>query len=156
MKEPEEIVEAKLLDLLSNYVTGADIIGALSPTPEGEEKLAADTHIDVFVDQSAQGIDWKGPGVPCTYSVRVAVHYARADDKTGEGFRNVCRCVRTALSALLGDGCAALDGEGFYCDAFTLDSTSTSPDFASDEGGMSKTYNATVAGRYIPPTQEES
>ena len=155
MKEPEEIIESQLLTILAAAVPELDTIGALSPCEVGEEKLAADTHIDVFVDQSAQGIDWKGPGVPCTYSVRVAVHYARADDKTGEGFRNVCRCVRTTLSALLGDGCAALDGEGFYCDAFTLDSTSTTPDFASDEGGMSKTYNATVAGRYIP-TQEES
>lgn len=160
MIEPEEVIEAKLVALLAAALPDVDVIGALSPVPEGDQKLSPDTYVAVFADLASQDLDWTGPGVPCTYSVRVVVHYAEADDRSGAGFRDSCRAVRAALAPLLGDGCAALDGDGFRCDAFTLGSTSTSQDFAADSGGMVKTYNAAVAGRYIPPTetteQEES
>lgn len=155
MIEPEEVIEAKLVALLAAALPDVDVIGALSPVPEGEQKLSPDTYVSVFADIASQGIDWTGPGVPCSYSVRVVVHYANADDKSGAGFRDSCRAVRSAISPLLGDGCAALDGDGFSCDAFTLDSTNTSQDFAADSGGMVKTYNATVNGRFNPQ-QEES
>ena len=155
MIEPEEVIEAKLVALLAAALPDVDVIGALSPVPEGEQKLSPDTYVSVFADVASQGIDWTGPGVPCSYSVRVVVHYANADDKSGAGFRDSCRAVRSAISPLLGDGCAALDGDGFSCDAFTLDSTNTSQDFAADSGGMVKTYNATVNGRFNPQ-QEES
>ena len=155
MIEPEEIIEAKLVALLAAALPDVDVIGALSPVPEGEQKLSPDTYVSVLADIASQDLDWKGPGVPCTYSVRVVVHYANADDKSGAGFRDSCRAVRSALVPLLGDGCAALDGDGFSCDAFTLDSTNTSQDFAADSGGMVKTYNATVNGRFNPQ-QEES
>lgn len=154
MIEPEEVIEAKLVALLVAALPDVDVIGALSPVPEGEQKLSPDTCVSVFADIASQDLDWKGPGVPCTYSVRVVVHYADADDKSGAGFRDSCRAVRAAIVPLLGDGCAALDGDGFSCDAFTLDSTNTSQDFAADSGGMVKTYNATVNGRYTPQTQE--
>lgn len=155
MVESEEVIEAKLVALLAAALPDVDVIGALSPVPEGEQKLSPDTYVSVFADVASQDIDWKGPGVPCTYSVRVVVHYADADDKSGAGFRDSCRAVRAALAPLLGDGCAALDGDGFSCGAFTLDSTNTSQDFAADSGGMVKTYNATVNGRFNPQ-QEES
>ena len=155
MIEPEEVIEAKLVALLAAALPDVDVIGGLSPVPEGEQKLSPDTYVSVFADIASQGIDWTGPGVPCSYSVRVVVHYANADDKSGAGFRDSCRAVRSAISPLLGDGCAALDGDGFSCDAFTLDSTNTSQDFAADSGGMVKTYNATVNGRFNPQ-QEES
>ena len=155
MIEPEEIIEAKLVALLAAALPDVDVIGALSPVPEGEQKLSPDTYVSVFADVASQGLDWMGPGVPFAYSVRIVVHYANADDKSGAGFRDSCRAVRSALAPLLGDGCAALDGDGFSCDAFTLDSTNTSQDFAADSGGMVKTYNATVNGRFNPQ-QEES
>lgn len=155
MVEPEEVIEAKLVALLAAALPDVDVIGALSPVPEGEQKLSPDTYVSVFADIASQNLDWKGPGLPCTYSVRVVVHYADADDKSGAGFRDSCRAVRAALVPLLGDGCAALDGDGFSCDAFTLDGTNTSQDFAADSGGMVKTYNATVKGRFNPQ-QEES
>ena len=155
MVEPEEIIEAKLVALLAAALPDVDVIGALSPVPEGEQKFSPDTYVSVFADVASQDLDWKGPGVPCTYAVRVVVHYANADDKSGAGFRDSCRAVRAALAPFLGDGCAALDGDGFSCDAFMLDSTNTSQDFAADFGGMVKTYNATVNGRFNPQ-QEES
>ena len=155
MIESEEVIEAKVVALLAAALPDVDVIGALSPVPEGEQKLSPDTYVSVFADVASQDLDWKGPGVPCTYSVRVVVHYANADDKSGAGFRDSCRAVRSALVPPLGDGCAALDGDGFSCDAFTLDSTNTSQDFAADSGGMVKTYNATVNGRFNPQ-QEES
>ena len=154
MIEPEEVIEAKIVALLAAALTDVDVIGALSPVPEGEQKLSPDTYVSVFADVASQDLDWIGPGVPCTYTVRVVVHYANADDRTGAGFRDSCRAVRAALVPLLGDGCAALDGDGFSCDAFTLGSTNTSQDFAADSGGMVKTYNATVNGRYNPQREE--
>ena len=155
MIEPEEIIEAKLVALLAAALPDVDVIGALSPVPEGEQKLSPDTYVSVFADVASQDLDCKDPGTPFVYSVRVVVHYANADDKSGAGFRDSCRAVRAALVPLLGDGCAALDGDGFSCDAFTLGSTNTSQDFAADSGGMVKTYNATVNGRFNPQ-QEES
>jgi hypothetical protein len=160
MIEPEETVEAKLIALLDAANVGVFVIGALTPAPDGVEKNAPDTCIDVSVDAASQDLDWMGPGVPCTYSVRVAVNVAYADDKTGAVFRDVCRAVRGALAALLGDGCAALDGDDFRCSSFVLGSTETSQTSAGESGGMTKTYNAIVTGRSIPTSttneQEES
>lgn len=154
MTEPEEIIEARLVAFLSEALPTVDVIGALSPVPEGEQKLSPDTYVAVFADIASQDIDWQGPGVPFTYSVRVVVHYANADSASGAGFRDACRAVRSVLAGLLGDRCAALDGDGFECDAFTLDSTNTSQDFSAENGGMAKTYNATVSGRYKQENNE--
>jgi len=148
MTEPEEIIEAKIVALLADALPSVDVIGALSPVSDGEQKLSPDTYVAVFADVASQDLDWRGPGVPFTYSVRVAVHYANADSACGAGFRDACRAVRSTLVMLLGDGCSALDGDGFECDGFTLDSTNTSQDFAAENGGMTKTYNATVTGRH--------
>ena len=160
MIEPEEIVEAKIVALLAAAGVGIDVIGALAPAPGHTEKKSPDTYISVFVDMSSQDMDWRGPGVPCTYSVRIGVHVSNADDKNGAMFRNVCRAVRGALAALTGDGCGTLGGDGFRCNAFVLGETQTALESFADSFGMAKTYNATVRGRYIPPTetteQEES
>ena len=156
MVEPEEVIEAKVVALLAAALQDVDVIGALSPVPEGEQKLSPDTYVSVFADIASQDLDWKGPGVPCTYSVRIVVHYANADDKSGAGFRDSCRAVRAALATLLGDGCAALDGDGFSCDAFILDGTTTALEALGDSEGMNKTYNATVTGRYNPTTETEA
>ena len=158
MTEPEEIVESKLVALLATAAPAIDTLGALSPASEGVEKLSPDTSISVFADVASQDLDWQGHGVPFTYSVRIVVRVADADDKTGLLFRDTCRSVRSALAALMGDRCSALDGDGFHCDAFVLGATETSRDLSSESGGMAKTYTATVTGRYIPPTenQEES
>ena len=147
MTEPEEMIEVRLVALLAAALPSVDVIGALSPVPEGEQKLSPDTYVAVFADVASQDIDWQGPGVPFTYSVRVAVHYANADSACGVGFRDTCRAVRAVLAGLLGDGCASLSGAGFECDAFMLDGTNTAQDLSADSGGMIKTYNATVTGR---------
>ena len=147
MTEPEETIEAKLISALAAAVPAVDVIGALSAVPEGEQKLSADTYISVFVDVASQDLDWRGPHVPFTYSARVTVHYAHADDATGVGFRDTCRAVRAALSPLLGDGCAALSGDGFACDEFILNTTQTAMDTDAETGGMAKTYTFTISGR---------
>lgn len=152
MTEPEEVIEARLVALLSEAVPSMDVVGALTPAPDGGQKNSPDTYVSVFADVASQDLDFRGGGVPFAYSVRVTVHYACADDPTGAGFRDACRAVRSALLPLLGDGCAALGGGGFSCDAFTLDSTSTALDADADVGGMAKTYNATAKGRF---TQQE-
>lgn len=146
MKEPEEIIEARLIKLMQGVLADVDVIGALSPVPDGEQKQSPDTYVSVFVDLSSQNLDWRGGNVPCSFSARLTVHYANADDATGCGFRDTCRAVRTALFALTGDGCEDLNADGFKCDQFTLDSTSTI-DEMSEVGGMAKTYNATLTGR---------
>lgn len=146
MKEPEEIVEARLMEVVAAALPGVRVVGALSPV-DGAERTVSDTSVSIFVDLAGQSLDFKGPNLPITLSVRASVHFANADDASGAGFRDVCRAVRSALLPLLGDGCAALDADGFECDAFTLDSTSTSFDADTDVGGMAKTYNATVSGR---------
>ena len=152
MTEPEEVIEARIVALLAEAAPEIDVIGALTPVPEGEQKNSPDTYISVFADVASQDLDYRGGGVPFTCSIRVTVHYSTADDATGAGFRDACRSVRSALAALMGDGCSALDGGGFSCDAFTLGSTSTAVDADAELGGMAKTYNATVNGRF---TQQE-
>lgn len=146
--EPEEVIEARLVARIAAAVPSMDVIGALAPVPDGEQKLSPDTYAAVFVDLAGQPHDFVGPNLPLEFSVRVAVHYARADDPTGAEFRDACRAVRAALLPLLGDGCAALGGDGFSCDAFVLESTTTAQDADADEGGMAKTYTASVRGRF--------
>lgn len=156
MKEPEEIIESQLLTILAAAVPALDTIGALTPCEVGEMKLSEHSNISIFVDLASQNLDFKGPGTPCSYTARIGVNVAFNDDKDGSLFRDATRRVRASLLALTGDECAALDSDGFACDGFVLGSTQTSIDAADGSGAMSKTYNATVAGRYIPPTQEES
>lgn len=148
--EPEETIEAKIVALLSGAISSVDVIGALSPVPEGEQKNSPDTYISVFADVASQDIDWIGPNVPFSFSLKITVHYANADDATGVGFRDACRSVRAVLSSLLGDQCATLDGDGFSCDSFTLGSTSTALDASAENGGLAKTYYASLSGRYTP------
>ena len=148
MKETEEIIEVRLMEMLAAAVPDMDVVGALSPVPEGEQKKSADTYISVFVDLASQDLDWRGASVPCSYTASVTIHYANADDATGTGFRDACRCVRRVFHSLTGDGCEGLDGEGFRCDQFLLDSTETALDRDADVGGTAKTYNATIVGRY--------
>ena len=160
MKEPEEILEDRMAAALAAAVPAMDVVGALAPAPDGEQKLSPDSYISVFADVASQDLDWESPAVPCTYSVRIGVHVATADDKTGTLFRDTCRAVRDVIRAFSGDNCHTLDTDGFKCDSLVLDTTETQQDLASETGGMAKIYNATVAGRYIPPTetteQEES
>ena len=152
MTEPEEMIEAKVAALLEAADPGFEVVGALAPSPDGVEKVAPLSHIGVVADLSAQNLDWIGPGVPCSYQLRVAVRVAFADDKTGSRFRSACRAVRAALLSATGDECDALDGDGFSCDALTLDSTVTALESLGDGDGMNKTYSATVRGRFTPPT----
>lgn len=147
MKEPEEIVEARLMEVVAAALPGVKVVGALSPV-DVAERTVADTSVSIFVDLAEQSLDFTGPNLPIALSARVGVHFANADDASGAGFRDTCRAVRAALLPLLGDGCAALDADGFECDAFTLDATSTTFDADADVGGMAKTYTATVKGRY--------
>ena len=147
MKEPEEIVEARLIALVAAALPGVKVVGALSPV-DVAERTVADTSVSIFVDLAEQSLDFTGPNLPIALSARASVHFANADDASGAGFRDTCRAVRAALLPLLGDGCAALDADGFECDAFTLDATSTTFDADSDVGGMAKTYTATVKGRH--------
>lgn len=149
MKEPEEIVEARIVALIAASMPHVQVVGALAPVDEGQ-KHSDDTSVSVFVDLAEQTIDFIGPNVPLVLSVRATVHFANADEATGAGFRDACRALRAALLPLLGDGCAALDGDGFSCDAFVLNSTATSFDADAEPGGMAKTYTATVNGRYTP------
>lgn len=155
MPEPEEIIEAHVVELIDAAGTGLEVFGALMPAPEGEAKAAPPSHINVAVDVASQDIDWKGPGVPCSYSVRVSVRVAFDDDKTGALFRDTCRAVRGALASLIGDGCAALDGDGFSCDAFTLPTTQTTLVAVGKGEDNLKTYAATTTGRFFPPQTQE-
>lgn len=147
MKEPEEIVEARIVALIAAAMPSVQVVGALSPVAE-DQKLVEDTSVSVFVDLAEQSLDFRGPNVPIVLSVRSTVHFANADEATGAGFRDACRALRAALLPLLGDGCSALDVDGFSCDAFVLNSTATSFDADAELGGMAKTYTATVKGRY--------
>lgn len=142
--EPEEIVEARVIAALREALPSVDVIGALSPVPEGEMKLSADTYVSVFADQSGQRVYFDDPASPMDYTLRVVVHFADADDASGTGFRDACRAVRSVLDAFM--PCGAFDCGGFRCDAFRLDSTSTGADLASETGGMTKTYNAVLTG----------
>lgn len=146
MKETEEIIEARLIELLSERIADIEILGALSPALEGEVKSSPDTHIDVIVDLAGQDMDWRSS--PCVYTATVTLHYSNAEDSSGVGFRDACRFIRSVFRSLMGDGCSGLSSDGFECDALTLDSTSTSVDQESEYGGgMIKTYTATIHGR---------
>lgn len=147
MKEPEEIIEGRIIALLSEAVLELDVIGALTPVPEGEQKKSPDTYISIFVDLAGVVTAYKSPNMPCAYSLRVTVHYATADDASGAEFRDTCRAVRNVLYRLGGDGCTALNGDGMEFDDFELESTETALDQDAEVGGFAKTYNATITGR---------
>ena len=155
MIEPEEIIEAKLVALLAAALPDVDVIGALSPVPEGEQKLSPDTYVSVFVDQSGQPYWGNEAVVPFEFTARVNVRFANADDKTGAGFRDACRAVRAVLDALRQTHCTAFTDAGFICDALRVESTSTVPLLSGDNGGMSKTYNVSLTGRPTEDTTQE-
>ena len=149
--EPEEVVEGRMVAMAMAAMPGWKVIGALAPAPEGEKRTMPGTCIAVSADVASQNLDWRGPGVPCAYTVRVEVRCADADDRTGGRFRAACRQIRAALSSLLGDGCSALGGDGFACDSFVLGGTET-PLGDGDPAARRKAYTATVNGRFIPKT----
>lgn len=149
--EPEESIEAALIARLAAVCT-LPIEGALAAAAEGKVKaITGDTFISVAVDQQSQDLDFRGSRVPHSYRAAVVVHYAQADDANAAAFRDECRRVRSALRALTGDGCLTLGADNFACDAFVIDSTST-----TFEGGENpcnlKSYSATIKGR-VKPTE---
>ena len=152
--EPEERIEAALVAILAAHCTVA-IEGALTPSDEGSVRtIDDDSLVSVVVDQQSQDLDFRGPRVPHTYRAQVSIRYSMADDPNAAKFREECRRVRAALLSLTGDDCANLGADGFACDEFMIDSTST-----TFEGGDNpcnvKTYSATVKGRIIN-TQTEA
>ena len=152
--EPEERIEAALVAILAAHCTVA-VKGALTPSDEGSVRtIDDDSLVSVVVDQQSQDLDFRGPRVPHTYRAQVSVRYSMADDPNAAKFREECRRVRAALLSLTGDDCANLGADGFACDEFMIDSTST-----TFEGGDNpcnvKTYSATVKGRIIN-TQTEA
>lgn len=152
--EPEDRIEAAIVALLLRYCT-VTVEGALSPAAEGTARTVdGDSLVSVVVDQQSQDLDFRGPRVPHTYRAQVTVRYSIADDPNAARFREECRRVRAALLSLTGDDCANLGADGFACDEFMVDSTST-----TFEGGDNpcnvKTYSATVKGRIIN-TQTEA
>lgn len=149
--EPEERIEVALIAKLAPFCT-LQILGALTPADEGEVKSEdGDSMISVMVDQVSQDLDFRGPRVPHTYRAQITVRCSQSDDGSVRAFRDECRRVRTMLTALTGDNCVNLGADGFACDAFVIDSTST-----TFEGGENpcnvKTYSATVKGR-VKPTE---
>lgn len=148
MTEPEEVIEkAIMLRLASAGLVGVSVEGYLTPSLENVRKTVQPSFVSVSVDQSSQILDWRGPS-PCTWTARISLHVCYADDKDGINFRANARSVRSSLHGLLGDGCSSLDGDGFACDAFVLDSTSTSFDSSTEDGANVKTYTATISGRF--------
>ena len=152
--EPEERIEAAIVAILAAHCTVA-VEGALTPSDEGSVRtIDDDSLVSVVVDQQSQDLDFRGPRVPHTYRAQVIVRYSMADDPNAAKFREECRRVRAALLSLTGDDCANLGADGFACDEFMIDSTST-----TFEGGDNpcnvKTYSATVKGRIIN-TQTEA
>ena len=151
--EPEERIEAALVAILATHCTVA-IEGALTPADEGSVRTIDDSIVSVVVDQQSQDLDFRGNRVPHTYRAQVSIRYSMADDPNAAKFREECRRVRAALLSLTGDDCANLGADGFACDEFMIDSTST-----TFEGGDNpcnvKTYSATVKGRIIN-TQTEA
>ena len=146
--EPEERIEAALVAILATHCTVA-VEGALTPANEGSVRtIGDDSLVSVVVDQQSQDLDFRGNRVPHTYRAQVSVRYSMADDPSAAKFREECRRVRAALLSLTGDDCANLRADGFACDEFMIDSTST-----IFEGGDNpcnvKTYSATVKGRII-------
>ena len=152
--EPEERIEAALVAILATHCTVA-VEGALTPSDEGSVRtIDDDSLVSVVVDQQSQDLDFRGNRVPHTYRAQVSIRYSMADDPNAAKFREECRRVRAALLSLTGDDCANLGADGFACDEFMIDSTST-----TFEGGDNpcnvKTYSATVKGRIIN-TQTEA
>ena len=152
--EPEERIEAAIVAILAAHCTVA-VEGALTPSDEGSVRtIDDDSLVSVVVDQQSQDLDFRGPRVPHTYRAQVSIRYSMADDPNAAKFREECRRVRAALLSLTGDDCANLGADGFACDEFMIDSTST-----TFEGGDNpcnvKTYSATVKGRIIN-TQTEA
>ena len=152
--EPEERIEAALIAILATHCTVA-VEGALTPSDEGSVRtIDDDSLVSVVVDQQSQDLDFRGNRVPHTYRAQVSIRYSMADDPSAAKFREECRRVRAALISLTGDDCANLGADGFACDEFMIDSTST-----TFEGGDNpcniKTYSATVKGRIIN-TQTEA
>ena len=152
--EPEERIEAALVAILATHCTVA-IEGALTPSDEGSVRtIDDDSLVSVVVDQQSQDLDFRGNRVPHTYRAQVSIRYSMADDPNAAKFREECRRVRAALLSLTGDDCTNLGADGFACDEFMIDSTST-----TFEGGDNpcnvKTYSATVKGRIIN-TQTEA
>ena len=152
--EPEERIEAALVAILATHCTVV-VEGALTPANEGSVRtIGDDSLVSVVVDQQSQDLDFRGNRVPHTYRAQVSVRYSMADDPNAAKFREECRRVRAALLSLTGDDCANLGADGFACDEFMIDSTST-----TFEGGDNpcniKTYSATVKGRIIN-TQTEA
>lgn len=148
VSEPEERIEEALVAVLSAHCN-ATVEGALTPAAKGTARTVdCDSLVSVVVDQASQDLDFRGHRVPYTYRVQVNVRYSMADDPNAEKFRDECRRVRSALLSLTGDDCDSLGADGFACDAFVIDSTST-----TFEGGDNpcnvKTYSATVKGRII-------
>ena len=146
--EPEDRIEAALVAILATHCTVA-VEGALTPADSGSVRaFDCDTFVSVVVDQQSQDLDFRGPRVPHTYRAQVSVRYSMADDPSAAKFREECRRVRAVLLSLTGDDCANLRADGFACDEFMIDSTST-----TFEGGDNpcnvKTYSATVKGRII-------
>ena len=153
--EPEEAVEAALVSRLTAAVT-IPVEGVMTTAASGEVKrLTADTFLSVAIDLASQDLDFCGPRVPCTFTARVTVHYALADDPNAAAFRDTCRATRAALLALTGDGCDDLGASGFACDAFILDSTSTSFE-AGENPTNTKTYSATIKGRITNTNETEA
>ena len=149
--EPEERIEAALVALLWRYCTVA-VEGALTSAAEGTARTVdSDSLVSVVVDQQSQDIDFRGPRVPHTYRAQVTVRYSVADDPNAAKFRDECRRVRTMLTELTGDNCVDLGADGFACDAFVIDSTSTTFDGGENPCNV-KTYSATVKGR-VKPTE---
>ena len=152
--EPEERIEAALIAILAAHCTVA-VEGALTPADDGSVRTVDDVSlISVVVDQQSQDLDFRGNRVPHTYRAQVSVRYSMADDPNAAKFREECRRVRAALLSITGDDCESLEADGFACDEFMIDSTST-----TFEGGDNpcnvKTYSATVKGRIIN-TQTEA
>ena len=144
--EPEERIEAAIVAILAAHCTVA-VEGALTPSDEGSVRtIDGDSLISVVVDQASQDLDFRGPRVPHTYRAQVSIHYSMADDPSAAKFREECRRVRAALLSLTGDDCVDLGADGFACDEFMVDSTST-----TFEGGENpcnvKSYTATLRGR---------
>ena len=144
--EPEERIEAALVAILATHCTVA-VEGALTPSDEGSVRtIDDDSLVSVVVDQQSQDLDFRGPRVPHTYRAQVTVRYSIADDPNAAKFREECRRVRAAILSLTGDDCTNLRADGFACDEFMVDSTST-----TFEGGENpcnvKSYTATLRGR---------
>ena len=149
--EPEEAIASALVARLAAVCT-VPVGGALTPVLSGAVKsLSSDTYVTAAVDVASQEMDAPSPAYLFTYTATVAVRFSLADDASGNGFRDECRRVRSALAALTGDGCDALSTATFGCDSFQLTNTTTTFE-GDDNPAHLKTYSATIYGRVITPT----